>query len=148
LSAVEEPAKSGTGGTVVSIVEDEALVALALQAAFADAGHRVLGPAATAEAAWRLARVERPAPALVDVVLAGRRDGVALARALRRGYRVASLFFTAWPKRARAARGAAVGLVEKPCAVETAVRAAEIAAATVRQGVPLAFSPPGLELFP
>ena len=88
---------------IVLIVEDEALVGLVLETALRLAGHRVLGPAFTADEALRLVDAERPELALVDINLQGDRDGVASARALRDRHGTACLFLTAQTGQAHAA---------------------------------------------
>jgi DNA-binding response OmpR family regulator len=108
---------------VILVAEDEALTALALELALAAAGHRVLGPAATVEEALRLAGEDRPDLGLVDIVLSGDRDGIALARALRDRHGAPSLFLSGQTLQARAARDAAWGLVRKPYDPAVVVRA-------------------------
>jgi two-component system, response regulator PdtaR len=142
----DEEAVLGARGMVVLVVEDEVLVALVLRLALQAAGHRVLGPAATAGEALRLAAAEPPELALVDLGLPGGPDGAALARALRDRHGTACLFLTAWADRARAARDAAVGLLAKPYDPPLAGRAVE-AVAALRRGEPPARLPPYLELF-
>lgn len=65
------------------IVEDEAAIALDLQSIIMDAGGQVLGMAATASDAERLAYALRPDIILMDVRLRGERDGIAAAHAIR-----------------------------------------------------------------
>ena len=45
---------------ILLVAEDEALIALVLEGALRDAGHEVLGPAATPEEALALAEGTRP----------------------------------------------------------------------------------------
>ena len=108
---------------VILVAEDEALVALVLELALAAAGHRVLGPAATAAGALRLAEAGRPDLALLDINLAEGGDGVALARALRDRHGTPSLFLSGQTLQARAARDAAWGLIRKPYDPAVVVRA-------------------------
>ena len=72
---------------ILLVAEDEVLIALVLERALRDAGHEVLGPAATPEEALALVEETRPELALIDINLTGGGDGIALARAraLRRG---------------------------------------------------------------
>jgi CheY-like chemotaxis protein len=58
---------------MVLVVEDEALIALDLQAMLEDAGYRVLGPASSSAAALELLDGTKPDVALLDVSL-GRSD--------------------------------------------------------------------------
>ena len=110
---------------VILVAEDEALVALVLELALTAAGHRLLGPAATAAGALRLAEEGRPDLALLDIVLAEGGDGVAVARALRDRHGTPSLFLSAQTAQARAARDAAWGLIRKPYDPVVVVRAVE-----------------------
>jgi chemotaxis response regulator CheB len=56
-----------TDGRLVLVLEDEALIALDLQATLADAGWQVLGPAGTLARARDLAERTRPDVACLDV---------------------------------------------------------------------------------
>ena len=66
----------------VLVVEDDFLIAMQSEAALADAGFVVIGTAATAEEAVSLATGERPSLAIMDIRLAGKRDGIDAAREL------------------------------------------------------------------
>ena len=68
----------------VLIVEDDFLVAHLLSDDVTDAGHTVMGPAASLDEALRIAQPNPPHVALVDCRLRGRWDGVALAGPLRK----------------------------------------------------------------
>jgi DNA-binding response OmpR family regulator len=65
------------------IVEDEALIALDLEAELQGFGIDVLGMARTADEALELARRCRPDLAIVDLMLNGRAKGAQIADALR-----------------------------------------------------------------
>src|SRR5262245_16512676 len=66
----------------ILVVEDEALIAMDLQALLEEAGYRVLGPANTSEAALKLLQGgDEPDVALLDVNL-GRSDAFGVANAL------------------------------------------------------------------
>jgi CheY-like chemotaxis protein len=65
----------------ILVVEDEALIAMDLQALLEDAGYDVLGPANTSEAALALIDGNEPDVALLDVNL-GRSDAFGVATAL------------------------------------------------------------------
>jgi two-component system, response regulator PdtaR len=58
------------------IAEDEHLVAIEIENTLADAGFQVVGVAGTAEEAIKLALSEKPDLAVMDIRLAGARDGV------------------------------------------------------------------------
>src|SRR4051794_10692724 len=64
---------------LILIVEDDYVVAIELEAGLSEAGFEVVGSANTAEQAVRLAISERPTLALMDIRLAGRRDGIEAA---------------------------------------------------------------------
>ena len=65
----------------ILVVEDEALIAMDLQALLEDAGYQVLGPANSSEAALAILDKEEPDVALLDVNL-GRSDAFGVANAL------------------------------------------------------------------
>jgi two-component system, response regulator PdtaR len=136
----------GTWSVILLVAEDEALVALVLGLELGDAGHRVLGPAATVEDALALAAETRPELALIDIRLKDGGDGIALARTLRDRHGVPALFVSGQAPDALAARDAALGLVRKPYAPEDVARAVEAVAELLRGRRP-ARLPPGLELF-
>lgn len=69
-----------TSGSVL-VVEDEALIAMDLQALLEDAGYRVLGPANSSAAALALIDADEPDVALLDVNL-GRSDAFGVASIL------------------------------------------------------------------
>jgi CheY-like chemotaxis protein len=66
---------------MVLVVEDEALIAMDLQALLEEAGYRVLGPANSSDAALALLDTGNPDVALLDVNL-GRSDVFAVANIL------------------------------------------------------------------
>ncbi len=69
------------GNARILVVEDEALIAMDLQALLEDAGYRVLGPANSSAAALALIDTEEPDVALLDVNL-GRSDAFGVANVL------------------------------------------------------------------
>jgi len=66
----------------ILIVEDDPRVRTALRAFLSEGGFEVVGDAATATAALRMARERAPAVVLVDVLTAHGPDGIELLRAL------------------------------------------------------------------
>ena len=70
-----------TSNARILVVEDEALIAMDLQALLEDAGYRVLGPANSSAAALALIDVDEPDVALLDVNL-GRSDAFGVANIL------------------------------------------------------------------
>lgn len=129
----------------VLVVEDEPLIATSIQWELVDAGHEVVGPAATLAEAELLASEEQPDLALVDINLSERGDGVLLARRLKSAG-VPSIFVTGQINEARQARDAALGLVLKPFPFETLGRVVEAAAGLISGMTPVA-PPRCLEVF-
>jgi len=72
---------TSTQNPMVLVVEDEALIAMDLQALLEEAGYRVLGPANSSAAALALLDNDEPDVALLDVNL-GRSDVFGVANAL------------------------------------------------------------------
>ncbi|WP_407179959.1 response regulator [Bradyrhizobium sp. STM 3562] len=117
----------------VLIVEDDFLIGMQSEIALTDAGFRVIGIASTAEEALALAREERPSIAVMDIRLAGRRDGVDTAGELFRELGVRCIFATAHDDedtRARAEPFAPLGWLAKPYTMASLV-------ASVRRAVTL-----------
>src|SRR5215467_2538272 len=81
-----------TANPSVLVVEDEALIAMDLQALLEDAGYRVLGPANSTAAAMALLDRDEPDVALLDVNL-GRSDVFGVANALA-GRKTKVIFLT------------------------------------------------------
>lgn len=101
----------------ILIVEDDYLIAMEAERALLDAGFNVVGIAAAAEEALALARQHNPALAIMDIRLAGRRDGVDAAADLFRELGVHCVFATAHDDRrvrARAEPFAPLGWLTKP----------------------------------
>jgi len=101
----------------VLIVEDDFLVASAVESALSDAGYRVVGIAISASEAISLAKLQRPRIAVMDVRLGGDRDGVDTALELFRDYNVRCLFATAHIDgitQARARPASPLGWLGKP----------------------------------
>ncbi len=132
----------------ILLVEDEVLLGLGLKAELEDAGHEVLGPAATTAEAVALAETGRPHVALVDIDLAHPSEGVEVARSLKGRFDVATLFLSGQREVARANTDAALGYIAKPYRLNDVVRSVEIAM-LVAAGVaaPARATPRTLELF-
>lgn len=97
----------------VMIVEDEVLVAMDLEASLCEAGHQVLGTAADAETAFRLAG-EKPQFAFVDVNLRDGDTGPDIARRLAHDFGVRVVFLTANPLSVVGRSTGAFGVLSKP----------------------------------
>jgi CheY-like chemotaxis protein len=89
----------------VLIVEDDYFVGLDAEEALVAAGFTVVGTAVTAEEAVELAGAERPDLVLMDIRLAGARDGIDAAAEIRRTLGIPSLFATAHSDADTRARG-------------------------------------------
>ncbi|MBB3951037.1 response regulator [Aureimonas jatrophae] len=102
----------------VLIVEDEVLIALHLEGILEDAGHEVVGTAASSSAALDLARRSVPFDlAIMDVDLLDGPNGVETARRLREEHGVASLFVSGRLEEEVQAMGLAwkpLGFIGKP----------------------------------
>jgi two-component system, response regulator PdtaR len=101
----------------VLIVEDEFFISLDMQNLLQALGHMVVGVAVSADDAVRLARLEQPDVALVDIRLVGVRDGIDAAEEMFNRFGVPSLFVTANTDpqtRHRAQAVQSLGFLEKP----------------------------------
>ena len=95
------------------IVEDEVLVALNLKDELEDAGYRVLDLTDRHAQALEVAKACKPDLALVNIRLAGRDDGIELAKSLKeRGIPV--LLISGQVSRARSAQTVAIASLPKP----------------------------------
>lgn len=88
-------AKAAQQRPAILIVEDDFLIAMEAESALIAAGFQISGIAATAEEAISLARAHKPAIAIMDIRLAGRRDGIDAAGDLYREIGVRCVFATA-----------------------------------------------------
>lgn len=86
-------------GSSVLVVEDNGVIACDMEAILTQAGYRVVGVAASADAAMVLAESSPPAVAVVDIKLATDIDGVTLAEELTNHFGTKMIFVTADPKR-------------------------------------------------
>jgi DNA-binding NarL/FixJ family response regulator len=112
-----ETSKKTDRQRTVLIVEDDFLIAMQAEAALLDAGFQVTGVATTAEEALAMARERMPALAIMDIRLAGRRDGVEAAGDLFRELGLRCVFATAHDDlltRTRAEPFAPLGWLSKP----------------------------------
>jgi DNA-binding NarL/FixJ family response regulator len=119
-------APAGSQGRKVLIVEDDHLVAIEAESALLEAGYEVAGIAATAAEAMELARAEKPDIVVMDIRLAGSRDGVDTAIELFANSGIRSLFASAHTDAATRSRAQAanpLGWLSKPYQPEALVRA-------------------------
>jgi CheY-like chemotaxis protein len=101
----------------ILIVEDEILIALDLRNLVEESGHVVVGIVESADYATATATRERPDVVLMDIALAGPRDGIDAALELRARLDIPSLFVSAHPDlslRRRAEAAKPVGFLTKP----------------------------------
>lgn len=114
----------------VLVLEDEAVVAMEIEACLADAGHRVVGVASSAREATALARKGRADLLLADISIAGPVDGIETARIVREICGADVVFLTAHRSREmrdRATDVGPLGYLVKPfleCDLATAVEIA------------------------
>jgi DNA-binding NarL/FixJ family response regulator len=133
-AAADRPAR-------ILVVEDEHIVALGIESAILDAGMEVTGIAATAEEAIDLARADRPDIAVMDIRLAGRRDGVEAAIDLFNEFSVRCVFATAHhdpSTRQRAEPARPLAWVPKPYQGDVLVRAIRAGLAELGRASPTA----------
>ena len=102
----------------VLVVEDEAIIAMALAFSIEAMGYRVIGPASNCEEARRLARSGRPDLLLMDITIQGPTDGIDTARHIINEMDAAIVFLTADADaltRSRAAALSPKAFLSKPC---------------------------------
>jgi two-component system, response regulator PdtaR len=122
------PADSLSGGAAhparILIVEDDYFVALEMENHLLDAGYDVVGIASTAEDAFSLAAAKKPDLAIMDIRLAGVRDGIDTAIELSSKLGLPSIFATAHAddrskRRAEAAKP--LGWLHKPYSAQALI---------------------------
>jgi CheY-like chemotaxis protein len=101
----------------ILIVEDEFFISLHTKGLLQALGHVVVAVAVSADQAVSLAGREQPDVVLMDIRLAGLRDGIDAAEDIRRRFGIGSIFVTAntdpqTRQRAEAIRP--LGILEKP----------------------------------
>jgi two-component system, response regulator PdtaR len=101
----------------ILIVEDDLLVASEMEATLCDAGFEIVGIATTSKEALRLAQTESPILAVMDIRIAGDRDGIDTALELFRSQGIRCIFASAHSdhdSRLRAQPAAPLGWLQKP----------------------------------
>jgi two-component system, response regulator PdtaR len=119
-------ARLGHGHASVLVVEDDFLIAMEVESALAGAGLEIAGTAASVDEALELAKLRTPTLAIMDVRLAGRRDGVEGALELLREHGVRSIFATAHSDQdisRRAAPAQPLGWLQKPYTMTSLIEA-------------------------
>lgn len=132
--------------TRILIIEDEALVAMELRFVLEDLGYEVAGTVADARTARRLVRETEIDLALVDIHLSDGPTGVELGRDLAQQAGVTVLYMTANPGMVRDGVAGTIGVLSKPTD-ERAVQSAVEYALRRREGRPVEYAPPELQLF-
>ncbi len=120
--------EAGRGGPRLLIADDDYLVTIALAGSLRDAGFEVVGIASSAEEAIALAESRRPAMILMDIRLAGERDGIDAALQIFRTLGIRCIFTTAYHDaltRARAEIASPLDWLPKPYTAEAAVAIAK-----------------------
>jgi two-component system, response regulator PdtaR len=114
----------------ILIVEDDYLVALQFENALTEAGYDVVDIASTADEAVQLVPDHHPELVLMDVRLAGPRDGIQAAAEILDRFGIRSIFVSAFSDpttRARADQAKPIAWLAKPVAAQklvTTVKAA------------------------
>jgi CheY-like chemotaxis protein len=101
----------------VLIVEDEFFISLHTKGLLQALGHVVVAVAVSADQAVSLAGREKPDVVLMDIRLAGSRDGIEAAEDIRSRFGIGSIFVTANTDphtRQRAEATRPLGILEKP----------------------------------
>ncbi len=130
----------------ILIIEDEALVAMELRFVLEDLGHDVVATAADAKTARSIAAENEIDLALVDIHLSDGPTGIELGRDLGQEMGVTVVFMTANPGMVRGGVEGALGVLSKPTD-ERAVQTAVDYALRRREGRPVEYAPPELQLF-
>jgi len=114
----------------ILLVEDDFLIAMQVEIAFAEAGLELAGIASSAEEAIEMAAAHRPTLAIMDIRLVGRRDGVDAALQLFRDHGIRCIFATAHgdPETSRRAEPARpLGWLQKPYTMTSLIEAVQTA---------------------
>lgn len=115
--AASSPTRSHPAPQRLLIVEDEFLIALALEEALNSAGYETVGICARFEDAVTLAGSTRPDVVLMDIRLASERDGIDAAIEIKKSFGIASVFMSGnldAQNVARAAEAEPIGWLSKP----------------------------------
>jgi two-component system, response regulator PdtaR len=132
----------------ILIVEDDRLLAAGLAMMVENAGHEVVGHAATVRAAMDLARAQSPDLTLMDIDLGLGGSGIAAARGMKKHHGLVSLFVSEHPERARQASDAALGVLVKPYGQDAVRHTLRVASQLLAgQQASAGDLPAGLELF-
>lgn len=129
----------------ILIVEDEALIAMSIEAILEDNGYDVVEIADDEASALEAAARHKPELALVDMRLAGGDSGLSVAQKLN-GLGVAVVFATGNCP-GTAIRSLAIGCLHKPLSDEQIIAGVSVADAKRRGAANPPPPPPGMHLF-
>ncbi|MEH1939838.1 MAG: ATP-binding protein [Nostoc sp.] len=118
--------------TRIFVVEDEILVAREIEGSLQKLGYHVVGIAASAETALKEIAEVQPDLILVDIVLKGEQDGIAVAEQVRDRFHIPVIYLTAYvdaPTLERAKHTYPFGYILKPFKQSTLQANIEIALA-------------------
>lgn len=102
----------------ILVVEDESLVAASIKLQLEELGYVVVGTCGTGAEALAMASTLQPDLVLMDIVLAGRMDGIATAELIHRQYDIPIVYLTGYADDARieqAKLSDSYGYIVKPC---------------------------------
>jgi two-component system, response regulator PdtaR len=119
MSSTASSRAQDSGRRRILIVEDDYLVALQFENALTEAGFEVVDIASTAEEAVQLVPDHQPELVLMDVRLAGPRDGIQAATEILDRFGIRSIFVSAFSDpttRARADGANPIAWLAKPVA--------------------------------
>jgi two-component system, response regulator PdtaR len=126
---VREPAR-------ILVIEDDLLIAAQIGTVLSEAGFDVIGIATTGVEAIEMARKYTPDLAIVDIRLAGDRDGIDTALELFRLHRIRCVFASAYSEdreaRQRAEPASPLGWLQKPYSMASLKHMVQTAANDLR----------------
>ncbi len=120
----------------ILIVEDDLLIASEMEAALSDAGFQIAGTASTSREALQLARSQSPTLVVMDIRLAGDRDGIDTALELFGSHGIRCIFASAYSDpeaQRRAAPAAPLGWLQKPYTMSSLVAKVRAAVSELRR---------------
>jgi two-component system, response regulator PdtaR len=123
--STEPRAREATAERIL-LIEDDFLVANQIEAALIDAGFAIAGVGSSADEAIELASSQRPTLCVMDIRLAGRRDGIEAAVEIFRAHGIRCIFATAHADsdaRMRAEKAVPLGWLQKPFSMTSLVAA-------------------------
>lgn len=132
----------------VLIVEDEALLAMELEALVEDAGHTVVGWATSSQEARSMVDTIEADIAFIDVHLTDGATGISVAEYIGEKKSSIVVFMTANPKRLPDNFAGAVGVIAKPYTMNGLMAALQYLQEGVRTPPPASALPVGFTLSP